>query len=227
MKKVSCVMLAMVLILLSANVSYGISPLAGPTDRRIVTQKEEDAHSQVVPKIYTPMILNWDDPGVGATKVVSYSMPGLGMIRQDQRSGIYSLIKDVSLIVVGLKLTTVQNIIMSVVQAVGASISIDRLVTAQTFISYRYVGKEGQVWTESLVWQTWFDTRSREVYKHYWGTYVCHNNFQRQATVDFLPPLHSWIRFDASPSYHNDSLIAHRAFDNWFHKRAWTVEYGY
>jgi len=43
MKKVSCVMLVLVLLLLSVNVSYGTSSLAGPTGRRIVTQAASTA----------------------------------------------------------------------------------------------------------------------------------------------------------------------------------------
>ena len=199
----------------------------GPTDRRVVTQKQEDAYSTTAPKVYDPILMNWDDPGVGATMVAPYTMSGWGMIKQDEQRGVFNFIKDLALIVFGELLSTVGSVLFSVAQAVGANIKVDQICTAQTYVSYRYVGKEGKVWTENLMWATWFETRSREVYKHFWGTYVCTNNFQRQATVDYLPPAYSWIRFNESASYNNNSLIASTAYNNWFFKRFWTIEFGY
>ncbi|TYS50073.1 hypothetical protein [Bacillus infantis] len=155
------------------------------------------------------------DPGTGSTKVVSYAYAGGGLIEKGQKSGIASAIWDSTIVVVAAIVTPVASVVGSVAEIFSDQVAKDQYTTAKTYISYRYIGKEGHVYGNGK-WNYWWDTLSRQNYKHYFAAYVSTKGVTRTSTKDYtMDKGYSPVKTDWSANYNSSSTITSRAYYNW------------
>jgi hypothetical protein len=184
-------------------------------------------------KIYsTPdMQANYQDPGVGSTQIVTYRYSNGYLVEQDQESGIYSSIKDYAMIIIGAVVDKVSGVVISVADMLVEQIDTNKYVTAKTYTSHSYFGKEGQVWASTKTWQTWFDSRSRDSFKHYYSSFVGTDGYTHTGQKDYIPPNgYGPTLTEYSPHYFDNSWIMNKAWENWYKNEqsyANKIEYWY
>lgn len=157
-------------------------------------------------------------PEDGATKIIHYTYSGLGVIDtpDDSISGILQTIKDIGMEVAGVFVSTVQGVVLGATDLLISQIAFDKYTTAKTFKSYRYAGKEVQVYTGSS-WRKYYDARARETYKHYFATFVTKDNFTRTDTEDYTADKgYSPVKVEPSKNFNNESELRYRAWYNWY-----------
>ncbi|ETT41448.1 MULTISPECIES: hypothetical protein [unclassified Paenibacillus] len=165
------------------------------------------------------------DPGEGATKVVlttygSYAQPA----QQDRKSGIFNIVKGLTLIVFTSIIDTFYSVVTCVADLVMSSIDTTQVATAQTLVSYTYPTKQGQVWY-SNAWHTLFESTNRNVYKHYYAIYWDKNKNSRQGVKDFVPAKgYSAIKVQSAAHYYNDTYIQTQAYNNYLQGKKHTTE---
>jgi hypothetical protein len=116
--------------------------------------------------------------------------------------------------VLGYYVDNDEGVILGAADVLASQIDFDQYVTAKTFKSYRYIGKEGQVYDYSG-WEKHYDARSRQVYKHYLGTYVTEDSSTRTDSTDYTHDRgYSPVTTNDSPNFNNESELEERAWYN-------------
>lgn len=164
---------------------------------------------------YKPM--NSLDPGTGAIRVTTYAMGGGTTVFSQEKSGIYEQISGVAMYLLGKYAGSVGTLISDLVSASSYSLNKKSYVTAQTFYSYRYPGKYGQVYLSSKTWSTKAESRSRETFKHSWGRWVDNNGYTRTNSFDYIRANgYGPHNIEYAPHYTNNTWIANKAYDVWY-----------
>ncbi len=138
--------------------------------------------------------------------------PGGGIYWADKKSGIYELVKDELLSMLGIVTKKVSTVIIAVVTLYN-DIEIDKTenVTGELGYSYTYTAKEGLIFTNGQ-WKSYVECHKRYTWQHYRGQFVGDDAFVRQQQLDFI---HSegYLPIDTKPSthYHDDSWISAKA----------------
>ncbi len=119
-----------------------------------------------------------------------------GLIKQDsQNANLISLASNVFISVLGVKYT-LQGAVLGVASAFGNSVMANKPVNAITYISYETTTKAGQFndWTIGGRWCDFFTSTKRKYYRHDYAVYTDSNGYQRQRTLDRVPPAYSPVK---------------------------------
>lgn len=133
----------------------------------------------------------------------------------DQKIGNFLSISGYLLFIVGFWWKSVGFVILSVAQTLGQvydDINQNANATARVGHSYRYLVKEGQIYT-TYGWQCYYVSTSREWYAHGYGIYADKNNITRQNAADFGYA----GRTDYAPNYNNNGEISYQAQYRWYY----------
>jgi|GEM_PF-1792125 len=201
---------------------------------KIVTEKEEKKLSEKnanTNKIYfeesDDVELFSEDPGIGATDVVPYAYGNGTIIIEDDESGTFNVIKDIAMTVAGIFVDRVGGVVLDIAEMLGEAVAPEKYARAKTMKSYRYIGKEGRVYTGSS-WGVYWDTRSREIYKHYFASFSDPEGYTHTDTKDYTRPNgYGPVTTNWSEHYFDDDYIEQTAYNNWKYNRYWVVETGY
>lgn len=153
----------------------------------------------------------------GTSKIVNYAYAGTGVIdtAEDTESGVFNNIKGLAMTIAGEFVDTAGSVIIGAADVASTYIKFDQYSTAKTYKSYRYIGKETQIYTTSG-WKKYYDARSRQTYKHYFGTYVTTSGSTRTDTTDYtFDRGYSPIKTIYSANYKNDTELRNRGWYNW------------
>ena len=152
----------------------------------------------------------------GTTSIATYAYGGSGVIAQDSESGYYSYIYNIGMYAAGKFCDTVGGLIFKVVDYANKTLDKSRPITAKTYKSYRYIGKEVNVYDGGGRWEKNYEAISRENYKHYFGTYVDTKGYTYSTTIDYTRPNgYNPIVTNYSPNYNNNTELKKRASNNW------------
>lgn len=228
-KKVPLILAAVLSITLvtptfaESNTSYKATQVPETTiEKEEAYLKNADLYKVYNLPQYTPM---YDYVENGTTRVAPYTLPGSGLLLNDQKSGVFSQIKDTVLLAgnffPGLG-WTVASIVDSVVDYLNDYLDgTDTYITAKTGYMYRYIGKEGQVWDSSEGrWIVKFDTRSRETYLAKIATWTDTQNRPHGGMVVSYSP----DKIEYSAHYNDETYIRQQAFWNWYYNMYYSIE---
>ncbi|MES9685380.1 hypothetical protein CN514_10465 [Bacillus sp. AFS001701] len=156
----------------------------------------------------------------GTTRVTTYQYPVSGSLYfVEKKSGATAnSIWNVSMYIVGKLVGTVGGFIQD-----GLSLALDSVdktagASVQTFKSYRYTEKNGQVYKTSKSWGTYYTAEQEETFKHALNAYRSKKyNETRTVHVDYVPSRgYSAFKIAYSTHYKNNKAISDRAWTNWY-----------
>lgn len=134
----------------------------------------------------------------------------------DQRTGIWLNIAGLALSIGGVYVKSVYLVVASVAASLAQTVNevSNSQTTARVGHSYRYLVKEGRVFTVSG-WMTYYTSISRQWFSHDYAIYIDTNNFTRQNAVDNFgdgPFNTNW-----APNYSNNNHIELQALNRWYY----------
>ncbi|MCM3634184.1 MULTISPECIES: hypothetical protein [Paenibacillus] len=179
----------------------------------------DEVHSKGIIRPYA------DLPGTGSldVKTVTYAWYGAPIV-QDEKTGKFDLIKDITVTILGTLTTSVRALILSIFDITLSNIDVQQSAKAETKISYNFPTKQGLVYYNNK-WNLHFESTNRNTYKHYSGYYHDTNKNVRQAQKDFVPATgYSAIRVEAAPNYYNHSYIMNQAYLNYLQDKKYSDE---
>jgi hypothetical protein len=230
---IACLLCAMIISPVLAA-SPGDGTYCGWDHSPIITPWQELLHSRQL----KPVILRKEgfsaigggrDPEVGATDIEYWVASGGGLIEADKKEGVFNLIKSVSMSVFGSFVkTTVGQVVFALADAVGVILDQTQRVEAKTYHSFRYIAKAGLVYTENEQWDWFFESRSREVFKHTWGSFYDTQGYTHTIAIDYTRPNgYEPVYTQFAAHYNDNTYIMNRARDIWAYGWAKEIEYGY
>ncbi len=156
----------------------------------------------------------------GTTRVTTYQYPVSGSLYYvEKKSGATAnSIWNVSMYTGGKLVGTVGGFILD-----GVSLAMDAVdktggASVQTFKSYRYTEKNGQVYKTSNSWGTYYTAEQEETFKHALNAYRSSKyNETRTKQVDYVPSRgYSAFKIAYSTNYKANQTLADRAWTNWY-----------
>lgn len=126
-----------------------------------------------------------------STRVLAeYNEPTLHEDRTGYAKDLFVMLGGILLTVAGgFYAATAQNIFLACLATLGLSlvdVALDKTVEVELWSAYRIIVKEAQV-NPGSGWQTYYTSKSREVYRWELSRWSDHDNLPRRALREFLP----------------------------------------
>lgn len=154
------------------------------------------------------------DPGLGATKLDIYRWSNGTTYHADSISGLANDIWNAALAILTVFQTTAGSILQALLDFSSHTIDKYKSSTSILRYSHSYPDKNVSVYTASG-WVLYVTSRSREWYKHYWGSWADTGGVTRTSSLDFLPPGYPPVAIDYAPHYHDHAWLFNTAYIRW------------
>lgn len=222
MKRKNTMLLSLILVLSmlfsTTAVAAASSGNPGVSTRNLVNIKVEEIPSEM------PMPLQ--------TRVISGEEPSTKIGKDGKASGVLSTIGGIVFTLIGGGYaTTVYTIILNVAASLGLVLlddALSRPASAELWHHYIILVKEAQV-NDGSGWQTYYTSKSREIYRTEFGQYTDVNNNQRFALFEYVRatgygPTHTQYAQNYNDSY-TLAQIARERFNQYLSPATETWDY--